>query len=144
MTVPICMTCNLKILNLWLSGAGALKSILLRIGSLLGRCWPRSLTNRVFALYGVTLLVFFGAGLGMFIAHQYRTQVEETQRASVMLSEVVAQAVQQLFGAELQQRQDAEREDNTDVPIFVCSVVCVCIWVLTAGPARRALPAACV
>ena len=71
-----------------------MKSILLRIGSLLGRCWPRSLTNRVFALYGVTLLVFFGAGLGMFIAHQYRTQVEETQRASVMLIEVVAQAVQ--------------------------------------------------
>ncbi len=71
-----------------------MKSFLLRIGSLLGRCWPRSLTNRVFALYGVTLLVFFGAGLGVFLAHQYRTQVEETQRASVMLIEVVAQAVQ--------------------------------------------------
>ncbi|MBU6272234.1 MAG: response regulator [Betaproteobacteria bacterium] len=71
-----------------------MKSFLLRVGSLLGRCWPRSLTNRVFALYGVTLLVFFGAGLGVFLAHQYRTQVEETQRASVMLIEVVAQAVQ--------------------------------------------------
>ena len=71
-----------------------MKAILLRIGSLLGRLWPRSLTNRVFALYGVTLLVFFSAGLGVFIAHQYRAQVEETQRASVMLIEVVAQAVQ--------------------------------------------------
>ena len=71
-----------------------MKALLEPIGSVLGRCWPRSLTNRVFALYGVTLFVFFGAGLGIFITHQYRQQVEETQHASVMLIEVVAQAVQ--------------------------------------------------
>ncbi|MFM8769422.1 MAG: hypothetical protein ACKOD9_17260, partial [Rubrivivax sp.] len=71
-----------------------MKSLLKRIGSFLGRCWPRSLTNRVFALYGVTLFAVFGTGLGLFLHYQYQQQVEETQRASVMLIEVVAQAVQ--------------------------------------------------
>ena len=60
----------------------------------LGRLWPQSLTNRVFALYAVTLVTFLGIGLIVFLSHQVRQQVEETQRASVMLVEVVAQAVQ--------------------------------------------------
>ncbi|MEI8264738.1 MAG: response regulator [Betaproteobacteria bacterium] len=60
----------------------------------LGRLWPQSLTNRVFALYAVTLVTFFGIGLIVFMSHQVQQQVEETQRASVMLVEVVAQAVQ--------------------------------------------------
>ena len=60
----------------------------------LGRLWPRSLTNRVFALYAVTLVTFLGVGLTLFLSHQVRQQIEETQRASVMLVEVVAQAVQ--------------------------------------------------
>jgi PAS domain S-box-containing protein len=55
---------------------------------------PSSLTNRVFALYGITLLLFVGTGLGLFLHYQFHRQVEETQLASVMLVEVVAQAVQ--------------------------------------------------
>ncbi|MCE2690559.1 MAG: PAS domain S-box protein [Rubrivivax sp.] len=64
------------------------------VSAALGRLWPQSLTNRVFALYAVTLVTFLGIGLIVFLSHQVRQQVEETQRASVMLVEVVAQAVQ--------------------------------------------------
>jgi len=60
----------------------------------LERMLPSSLTNRVFALYGVTLLLFVGGGLGMFLKFQFYRQVEETELASVMLIEVVAQSVQ--------------------------------------------------
>ena len=55
---------------------------------------PASLTSRVFALYSITLLLFVGAGLALFLKYQYRQQVEDTQQASVMLVEVVAQALQ--------------------------------------------------
>ena len=55
---------------------------------------PSSLTDRVFALYGFTLLLFVGAGVGLFLHYQFHRQVEETELASVMLIEVVAQAVQ--------------------------------------------------
>ena len=61
---------------------------------LLARLLPSSLTNRVFALYGVTLLIFVGGGLGLFLTFQFQRQVRETELASVMLIEVVAQAVQ--------------------------------------------------
>ena len=54
---------------------------------------PSSLTNRVFALYGATLLLLVGGGLGLFLNYQFYRQVEETKLASVMLIEVVAQAV---------------------------------------------------
>jgi two-component system, sensor histidine kinase and response regulator len=64
------------------------------VAATLGRLWPQSLTNRVFALYAVTLVTFLGIGLIVFLSHQVRQQIEETQRASVMLVEVVAQAVQ--------------------------------------------------
>jgi two-component system, sensor histidine kinase and response regulator len=55
---------------------------------------PKSLTNRVFALYGVTLFVFFAAGLGLFLNRQYEEQVMERQESSIMLIEVAAQAIQ--------------------------------------------------
>ena len=64
------------------------------VAATLSRLWPQSLTNRVFALYAVTLVTFLGIGLIVFLSHQVRQQIEETQRASVMLVEVVAQAVQ--------------------------------------------------
>jgi PAS domain S-box-containing protein len=60
----------------------------------LGRLLPSSLSNRVFALYGVTLLLFVVGGLGLFLKYQFQRQVEDTELASVMLIEVVAQAVQ--------------------------------------------------
>ena len=55
---------------------------------------PSSLANRVFALYGITLLMFVGGGLFVFLNYQFQRHVQETERASVMLIEVVAQAVQ--------------------------------------------------
>jgi two-component system sensor histidine kinase/response regulator len=60
----------------------------------LARLLPRTLVNRLFALYGASLLVLLVGGLALFLSHQFRNQVENTQQASVMLVEVVAQAVQ--------------------------------------------------
>ena len=60
----------------------------------LARLVPSSLTNRVFALYAITLLVFVGGGLGLFFKYQFNQQVEETELSAVMLIEVVAQSVQ--------------------------------------------------
>ncbi|MCF8209697.1 MAG: response regulator [Rhodoferax sp.] len=57
-------------------------------------CLPASLTDRVFALYSLTLLLLMVLGMGLFLRHQYQQQVEEAQQASVMLVEVVAQALQ--------------------------------------------------
>nr|MDH4449678.1 response regulator [Rhodoferax sp.] len=53
-----------------------------------------SLTNRVFAIYTATLLLFVAGGLVAFISYEYRKQIEDTQASSVMLIEVVAQSVQ--------------------------------------------------
>jgi signal transduction histidine kinase len=48
----------------------------------------------VFALYGITLLMFVGGGLFVFLNYQFQHHVQETDQASVMLIEIVAQAVQ--------------------------------------------------
>jgi PAS domain S-box-containing protein len=61
---------------------------------LIGRLLPSSLTNRVFALYAITLLLLVGGGLGLFLKYQFSQQVEETELSSIMLIEVVAQSVQ--------------------------------------------------
>ena len=60
----------------------------------LGRLLPSSLTNRVFALYAITLLLLVGGGLGLFLKYHFSQQVEETELSSIMLIEVVAQSVQ--------------------------------------------------
>ena len=60
-----------------------------RAGQLASQLMPRSLTNRVFALYTLTLAVFVVVGLGLFLKFQFQTEVEDTQAASVMLVEVV-------------------------------------------------------
>ncbi len=61
---------------------------------LLDRITPATLTNRVFAIYTATLLLFVAGGLAAFISYEFRKQIEETQASSVMLIEVVAQSVQ--------------------------------------------------
>ena len=61
----------------------------------LARLVPSSLTNRVFALYAITLLLFVGGGLGLFLKYQFVRQVDETELSAVMLIEVVAQSVQE-------------------------------------------------
>jgi PAS domain S-box-containing protein len=55
---------------------------------------PSSLVNRVFLLYGMSLLLFVAGGLAVSLKFQYESEIENTQTASVMLIEVVAQAVQ--------------------------------------------------
>jgi PAS domain S-box-containing protein len=65
-----------------------------RLRGVRSRMLPSSLTNRVFALYGFTLALFVSAGLGLFVKSQVLGQVEDTFSSSVMLVEVVAQAVQ--------------------------------------------------
>ncbi|MCF8155035.1 MAG: response regulator [Rhodoferax sp.] len=59
------------------------------------RLLPSSLTNRVFALYAITLLMFMGAGLVLFLKYQFHQHVEEAELSAVMLIEVVAQSVQE-------------------------------------------------
>ena len=55
---------------------------------------PASLVNRVFLLYGVSLLLFVAGGLALFLQFQFTREIENTQTASVMVVEVVAQAIQ--------------------------------------------------
>ena len=59
------------------------------------RLLPSALTTRVFALYSITLLIFVGGGLGLFLRTQYLGALESTQIASVILIEVVSQSVQE-------------------------------------------------
>ena len=61
---------------------------------LLQRLLPASLTHRVFALYAVTLLLFVAVGTGTYLARELDRLIEQPQTASVMLVEVIAQAVQ--------------------------------------------------
>ena len=49
-----------------------------KLGNWIGHLLPDSLINRMFALYSVTLLVFVGSGLGLFLTYQYQQQVEDT------------------------------------------------------------------
>ena len=54
---------------------------------------PRSLSNRVFLLYSVTLLALILAGLGLFLRYQFIRGVEDTQLSAVMLIELAQSAV---------------------------------------------------
>ena len=58
------------------------------------RFLPSSLVSRVFMLYCMSLLLFIGGGLGIFLKFKYQDDIENTQVASVMMIEIVAQAVQ--------------------------------------------------
>ena len=48
---------------------------------LLGRLLPRSLVGRVFAVFSLAMLVFLGAGLGLFYRYQFEQHIEETRTA---------------------------------------------------------------
>ena len=54
---------------------------------------PRSLTNRVFALYSVTLVALIAGGLGLFLRFQFIRGVEDTQMSALMLIELAESAV---------------------------------------------------
>ena len=55
----------------------------------LARGLPRSLVGRVFALYSVTLLVFVGAGLGLFYRFQFSAELEAAQTRAEALAMVI-------------------------------------------------------
>ncbi len=55
---------------------------------------PRSLVGRVVAVFSLTMLVFFGTGLGLFYRYQFLLHVEETQDAALTLIEVATQNIE--------------------------------------------------
>jgi diguanylate cyclase (GGDEF)-like protein len=55
---------------------------------------PRSLVGRVFAVFSLTMLVFLGAGLGLFYRYQFLQQIEESQDNAQTLVEVAAQTIE--------------------------------------------------
>ena len=59
----------------------------------LNRWLPQSLVGRVYALYAATLLIFVGAGLGLFYQHQLNQVMDEVQDSARMLVEVTGQSV---------------------------------------------------
>jgi len=58
------------------------------------RFLPSTLSNRVFVLYSVTLVLVVGGGLLLFLRYQFHQHVIDTEVESVMLVDVVAQTVQ--------------------------------------------------
>lgn len=54
---------------------------------------PRSLTNRVFVLYSVTLVAIVLGGVGLFLRFQFVRSVEGTQMSALMLIELAESAV---------------------------------------------------
>lgn len=58
------------------------------------RRWlPQSLVSRVFGLYAITLLVFCGTGLGLFLHHQLDVVLEESQVRAETLAAVMLPAI---------------------------------------------------
>ena len=60
---------------------------------LLQRLLPQSLVGRVFSLYVATLLLFVGAGLGLFYRYQFTQHIDEELLAGEMMMNVAAQTV---------------------------------------------------
>ena len=54
---------------------------------------PSTLVGRVFSLYVVTLLLFVGAGLGIFYKYQFTQQIDEQQLAAAMMMNVAASSL---------------------------------------------------
>ncbi len=60
----------------------------------LRRRWlPQSLVSRVFGLYAITLLVFCGTGLGLFLYHQLDVVLEESHVRAETLAAVMLPAI---------------------------------------------------
>jgi PAS domain S-box-containing protein len=60
---------------------------------LLLRLLPSTLVGRVLSLYFATLLVFVGAGLGLFYQYQFTQHIEDEVLAAEMMMNVAAQSV---------------------------------------------------
>jgi len=55
---------------------------------------PRSLAGRIFAVFALTMLVFMGAGLGLFYRYQFLQHIEDTQDSALSLVEVATQTIE--------------------------------------------------
>jgi diguanylate cyclase (GGDEF)-like protein len=55
---------------------------------------PRSLVGRVFMVFGLTLLLSMGTGLGLFYRYQFLQHIEETQDTALTLVEVATQTIE--------------------------------------------------
>lgn len=55
--------------------------------------FPRSLVARVYALYALTLLVFVGAGLGIFYKFQFSQHIGEAQDSAMTVVDITAQTI---------------------------------------------------
>ncbi|MBV5333223.1 PAS domain-containing sensor histidine kinase, partial [bacterium] len=51
---------------------------------------PLSLSNRVFALYGLTLMIFVLAGMGVFFVYQFHESLSDARASALRLSRVLA------------------------------------------------------
>ncbi|KAB2966301.1 ATP-binding protein [Zoogloea sp.] len=61
--------------------------------NLLRHLLPGSLVARIYALYSVALLFFFGGGLAVFYTHQFSEGLESVQQSATMLIEIIAQPI---------------------------------------------------
>jgi HAMP domain-containing protein len=55
---------------------------------------PRSLAGRIYAVFSLTMLIFMGAGLGLFYHYQFLQHIEETQDTAMTLVEVATQTIE--------------------------------------------------
>jgi diguanylate cyclase (GGDEF)-like protein/PAS domain S-box-containing protein len=55
---------------------------------------PRSLAGRMFAVFALTMLIFMGAGLGLFYRYQFLQHIEDTQDSALSLIEVATQTIE--------------------------------------------------
>jgi diguanylate cyclase (GGDEF)-like protein/PAS domain S-box-containing protein len=66
----------------------------LPVPALLAHLLPRSLVGRVFTVFGLTLLLSMGTGLGLFYRYQFLQHIEETQDTALTLVEVATQTIE--------------------------------------------------
>lgn len=59
----------------------------------LNRLLPSSLVGRIYGLYSITLLLFVGGSLTLFVIQQYQLAVNDAQESATMLIEVMSQTV---------------------------------------------------
>ncbi|MBX9634045.1 MAG: hypothetical protein K2X44_03605, partial [Magnetospirillum sp.] len=65
------------------------------VEKLAGRVLPQSLASRIFAIYGLALMVFLSLSLGLFYYQQFFQRLEDSQNSAGMVSEITVQAIQE-------------------------------------------------
>jgi diguanylate cyclase (GGDEF)-like protein len=55
---------------------------------------PRSLFGRIFGVFTLTMVIFLGAGLGLFYRYQFLQHIDDTQDTALTLVEVATQTIE--------------------------------------------------